>query len=266
MKMKWELEHNTVFEAKFVAFGRNTVTVDGVQIPGKVSLLRKGELAYDLSHYRKAVLSIQPGYVTAPTIQLHVDGKLMVDSRKETSRCTACGKSVIPNDRFCASCGATLPTAEHYGSLRQVAEATGVGVLAWLFLISGVIMFFVGRSQANAALEKLSALAPDALIPGTPAGESFTVAALRTQLAWEPWAVLIVNVILALVMAILFFWGKKSPLAAVLIATATYAVVIVVGGIVDPATIAQGLIIKIFIVAMLVKGIRAGLELRAVQT
>ena len=87
------------------------------------------------------------------------------------------------------------------------------------------------------------ALAPDALIPGAQGSESFTVAALRAQLAWEPWGVLIVNVILALIMAALFFWGKKSSLAAVLVATATYAVVVVVGAVVDPATIAQGIYI-----------------------
>ena len=60
---------------------------------------------------------------------------------------------------------------------------------------------------------------------------------LRARLEWEPTGVLAVNLILAAIMAALAWWGRRAPLAAVLVATAVYVVVIVFNAIADPATI-----------------------------
>jgi hypothetical protein len=71
-----------------------------------------------------------------------------------------------------------------------------------------------------------------------------------------------VNFILAAVMGALSLWARRSPLPAVLIATATYVVVIVANAIADPATLGQGWIVKIIVIAFLFKGIKAALALR----
>jgi len=68
--------------------------------------------------------------------------------------------------------------------------------------------------------------------------------------------------ILATMMIGLAIWARRSPLPAVLIATATYLVVIVASGIADPRSLAQGWIIKLIVIAFLVKGIKAALALR----
>ena len=73
---------------------------------------------------------------------------------------------------------------------------------------------------------------------------------------------LIVNLIIAAIMLALALWGRRSPLPAVLIATATYAVVIAYAAIGDPATLGQGLLMKIIIIAFLIRGIKAALALR----
>jgi hypothetical protein len=91
------------------------------------------------------------------------------------------------------------------------------------------------------------------------------VGELRRQLSWEPWGVLIVNCIIAAIMAVLAFWSRRAPLPAVLVATATYVVVVVADAIADPATLAQGWLMKIIIIALLIKGIKAGLALRAAR-
>ena len=104
---------------------------------------------------------------------------------------------------------------------------------------------------------------PTALYTTPINGRQYTVGELRKQLEWEPWGILAVNFILAAIMIGLSFWARRSPLPAVLIATATYAVVIVANAIVDPATIGQGMIMKIIVIGLLVKGIRAALALRA---
>jgi hypothetical protein len=81
--------------------------------------------------------------------------------------------------------------------------------------------------------------------------------------ARAPWTLLGVNVILSVVMIALYLWGKRAPLAALLVATATYLVVIVLNGLADPRTLAQGMILKIVIVMILVNGIKAALALRS---
>ena len=93
-------------------------------------------------------------------------------------------------------------------------------------------------------------------------GVTYTVAELRQRLNWEPWGVLITNGVLAAVMASLAVWGKRAPLPAVLVATATYAVVMVTNAISDPASIGQGIFIKIVVIAIFVRGIKAALALR----
>lgn len=86
---------------------------------------------------------------------------------------------------------------------------------------------------------------------------------LRAQLLWEPWGVLLINGILAAMMVALSLWGRRAPLPAVLVATATYAVVNVSSASADPMTIAQGLLLKLIMLGFLVKGIKAALALRS---
>ena len=70
------------------------------------------------------------------------------------------------------------------------------------------------------------------------------------------------SLVLVAIMAILAVWAKKAPLAALVVATATYCVLIVTSAIVDPRTIAQGLILKIVVITLLVRGIKSALALR----
>src|SRR5258708_24096566 len=94
-------------------------------------------------------------------------------------------------------------------------------------------------------------------------GHSYTVGELRKRIAWEPRGILIVNFILAAVMAGLAVWGRPSPFPAILIATATYVVVTVTNGFLAPATIGHGIYVKIVVIALLVRGITAALALRS---
>ena len=146
---------------------------------------------------------------------------------------------------------------------KQVREAgNAIKLLAGMFLVFGTIMFFLARAQAAPVLARLDAMNPDSVFPKPINGVMYTVAALRDQVVWESWSVLVVNLVLAAVMAGLVIWGRRAPLSAVLVATATYAVVLVGNAIMDPATIGQGLILKIVVIAILAKGIKAALALR----
>jgi hypothetical protein len=223
----------------------------------------KGEIAFSLPDGRAAVLALKKQFIGVPSIGLRVDGNLVVETGKAPIKCAACGTIAKPYDRFCGKCGKPMPTAEDYELQKNVRSATSaIKVLAVLFVIAGMLFFFITKGQTDSALVKLEGLDPAATYPTPIDGRTYTVAELRQQLAWEPWGALIVNLILAAIMLALSLWARRSPLPAVLIATATYAVVLVAGAISDPATLAQGWLVKIIIIAFLIKGIKAALALR----
>jgi hypothetical protein len=263
MDKVWEIDDATVVKAKFGAFGKKVVKLNDQEVHNGRKI-EKGQIPFALPDGRQAAITVKGQLVGGPEIDLRVDGNLVVETGKEPIRCPKCATAAKPYDKFCGKCGEAMPTAEHYQAKRNVKHATGaIKILAVLFLVFGILMYFVTKSQADAALVKLeSAQASDIYEAG---GKQYTVQELRAALEWEPTGVLVVNLVLAAVMALLAWWGTRAPLAAVLIATATYAVVLVANAIQDPATIGQGMIMKIIIIAFLAKGIKAALALRALN-
>ena len=264
MKRKWDVDDSTVVELEIGGFGKSVLTVNGTQILNQLAIRKKCEAQFALSGARQATLSIKPQFGTTPLILLRVDGQLMIPTEKTPVKCPSCDAVVKPNDRFCAGCGQTMPPAEHYVHQKSVRDAAqAIWMLALLFVFSGVVMFFIMKSQADTALAKLADLDPSMMFSRPINGVMLTVAALRERIASEPWNILIVNLGLAVVMAGLALWGRRAPLAAVLVAAATYAVVIVANAIIDPTTIAQGIYVKIIVVLVLFRGVQAALALRA---
>ena len=266
MKKKWEVDDATTVVAHFGFFGKKTVSVNGKEAYISRKLTSKREIAFAMPDGRSGAVTIKPQFFGAPDIDLRVGGELFAETTKEVIKCPACDAVAKPYDRFCGKCGKPMPSAEDRGLRKNVKQATGaIKILAALFVISGIAFFLITKGQADAALAQMEAMDPAAPYPTPINGRTYTVEELRQQLLWEPWGVLIVNLILAAIMVGLALWAKRKPLAAVLVATATYIVVIVYGGIVDPATLAQGWIIKLIIIAFLIKGIKAALALRSAR-
>ena len=260
----WEVDEANTVKARFGAFGGKVVTVNGNEVHNSRKLGPKGTIPFALPDGRPAVITVTAGLVGRPAIDLRVGGNLVVETGKTPINCAACGTVAKPYDRFCGKCGNAMPTAEDHANKKLVKDATGaIKVLAGLFLIFGILMFFVVKGQADSVLVKLEGMEPSANFPAPIEGRTYTVGEMRKQLAWEPWGVLIVNLIIAAIMVGLAFWSKRSPLPAVMVAAATYIVVVVVSAIADPATLSQGWIVKIIIIAYLFKGIKAALALRS---
>jgi hypothetical protein len=263
MDKVWEIDDANVVEAKFGAFGGKVVRLNGQEVHNG-RRIEKGQIPFALNDGRQAAISVKAQLVGGPEIDLRVDGNLVVETGKQAIRCPKCAAAAKPYDKFCGKCGEVMPSAEHYAAQRKVGHATGaIKILAVLFLVFGILMYFVTKGQADAALQKLAGADPAEVYEA--GGRQYTAQELRAALEWEPTGVLVVNLVLAAVMALLAWWGRRAPLAAVLIATATYAVVLVANAIQDPATLGQGVIMKIIIIAFLVKGIRAALALRALN-
>ncbi len=261
MDKVWEIDDANVVNAKFGGFGGKVVKLNGQEVHNGRKL-EKGQIPFTLADGRRAAISLKSQFIGGPEIDLRVDGHLVVETGKEPIKCAACEAVAKPYDRFCGKCGQAMPTGEQYQARKHVKQATGaIKILAALFLIFGVLMYFVTKGQADASLLQLQGA--EASDTYDVQGKTYTAQELRAALDWEPKSVLAVNLVLAAIMAGLAWWGRRAPLAAVLIATATYAVVIVANAIQDPATLGQGVIVKIIIIMFLVKGIKAALALRA---
>lgn len=266
MKRKWEIDENTVVETTFGAFGKKRFYVNGIEVNSWQKGKTKNEFLFSLADGRPLQIIYAQRFIGQPTIELRVVGQLMIENGKEAIKCRSCNKVAKPYDRFCTQCGQAMPDAKDHTHQKYVKEATGaIKALAVLYAIFGVVMFFISKSQSSDALIKLQGMSPESVFPTPINGVTYTVSALMHQILWESWSVLIVNFILAAVMGGLALWGRRAPLAAVLVATATYVVVNVTNGIIDPKSIGQGFYMKIIIIVLLVRGIKSALALRTVN-
>ncbi len=63
----------------------------------------------------------------------------------------------------------------------------------------------------------------------------------------------------------LWVWAKKNALGAALVALSVYATVIVGSAILDPRTIAQGIFVKVAIVAALISAVSSAYKFRRLE-
>lgn len=259
MKVTWEIDESTRVEAKYGAFGKATIWVNGREVS---SGRNKPQTEIQLDDGRRATLAFKAQFLSPPELRLTIGDHVYAPLGKGPMTCPSCNAAVRSFDRFCDGCGKPLPTAETRQHEKQVRDATnGLFWLAGMFVVFGAIMFFVSRGQSNEALASLAAMGADERLEIE--GETFSVGELRDQISFEPYDVLITNAVLAIAMIGLGFWGRRAPLPAILVATAIYAMVIVTNAIIDPKSLGQGIFVKIIVIMFLVRGIKAALALRA---
>jgi hypothetical protein len=183
MKTCWELDEQTVVVANFGLFGRRTVSVNGKKVIRKLSWGRKFQADFRLPDGRRAHLSTRPRSFSAPVVELRVGDRRFVPKSKQALTCSGCGAAFKTYDRFCQGCGKATPTAEEVEYRANVAGASKtIKVLAFLFLVFGLIAFFLTQGQTADALQKLSGL--DAKAPYQMDGRELTVGQVREQLQW----------------------------------------------------------------------------------
>jgi hypothetical protein len=249
---EWTLEEAQV-TVTISAFGKLVASCNGVE-QGRANTLLAGlrVISFDLPGGALASLRYGPqdGVFCCDLLR---EGQLVLPVRAPTGavqalfRCPKCAAPLKAVDKFCEACGKQLPSVEQRLLEAPVQRGnSAIGGLSVLFMLSGV-----------------AGLAADTPLAEPVPGVASTVGELRTQLEWEALSGLLVNGVLAVLMLGLWQWGKKQPGAAITIAFCTYLVVIAVNFAIDPKTIAQGLIVKIFVIMYLVRGLKAALALRS---
>ncbi len=181
--------------------------------------------------------------------------------------CTHCNEEIHPDETYCSACGEKVPVVAKK-SAAKIAEkdvikkaSKTILVLSILFVGFGTVFGLIQHSAARDAHANLNQFQEtDELQPIN--GEIYTVAELRSQIDKEVLFVFGINYFLAAVMLGLYFWSRESPFPALVAALSVYLAVQVLNAIIDPATIIQGLLIKILIISFLLNGIKTSLNSR----
>lgn len=259
-RIEWRVDSGTQIVLRNSLFSRRKIELNGQPVEGE---WRSKAFPFTLPDGRNAEIRLKADSFSRMT-ELSINGKVIPDKRylPEELRCPACKAEIQLLDEYCASCGNHLGAPDRYLYNRQVEGATGaIKLLAVLYLIFGLFMFFMTSGQTEEALKNLEGFADhETLMPID--GVTYTAGELRKRVVWEHRGVLVVNIILSVIMLVLAWWSKFKPLSAILIATAIYAAVIVISAIIEPMSLLQGIIMKIIIIGVLVKGIKASLAAR----
>jgi hypothetical protein len=160
--------------------------------------------------------------------------------------CAACSKKVNDEDAFCDACGYPLKGTEkeqdYFMSVRSSREIDlddaykkikrAGNVLYWIAGVSvivGLIGYFANKDDSA-----------------------------RT-------ALLIVNVVLAIIYAGLGLWSQKKPLTSIISGFSLYAMMVLINAIANPITIFSGIFFKIFFVGCFIKGVKSALEVDKIK-
>jgi hypothetical protein len=255
--IEWRVDANTHIALRNPPFLRRKIELNGQPVEGEWMAKR---FAFALADGRAADITLKADTLSRTT-ELSIEGKLIPDIRyvPKDLRCPACGAEIQLLDEFCAKCGHALGTPARFLHRHSVKSATNaIWFLAVLFAIFGVVMFYASRGNTQDALQNLAKFQDHEVLDPID-GVTYTAGELRARVVWEHRGVLVVNLILAAIMAVLAWWSKQRALPAILVATAIFVVVQVTAAIVDPASLMKGFIVKALVIAVLVRGIKGAL-------
>jgi hypothetical protein len=193
--------------------------------------------------------------------------------------CPQCASPILESEQFCTRCGAATngaPPAELPSAalvdLGATADAKLRSARKWLLaisiltLVSGLIFFAVNKSQVEQDIR-------EAELQTAQMDPRDRDEAMRAEIGmtWEEAIahdrgmvnlMLAINLGLAFLYLLLWLWAKQNPLGAAVTALMLFVTTNVVSMVIEPRTIAQGIIVKVFFTAVLIKAISAGYEAR----
>jgi RNA polymerase subunit RPABC4/transcription elongation factor Spt4 len=204
-----------------------------------------------------------------------------------TETCPHCQAAVTPDEKFCAACGRALvrgisgtlivsdppasamppPPVLSYENAAKIGKARKwLFAIALLTMLTGVIFYFIQKAdvekQIDEARIQVAGIPPDVL------DERFKAA---TGMTWQEaidhdrglvYMLLAVNLALGALYLVLWWWAKTKPLPAAVIALLLFITTHVINAVMQPASIYQGILVKILFTLALVRAITAAKEER----
>ena len=163
----------------------------------------------------------------------------MEDFTSLEHQCSKCSTPMKVEQKFCVSCG-----YPENGTRQEKASFVAKAVLE--------------RSKAREAPKKIKS-ARTILFVISGLAFLYGIIIFFTN---EDSAALISSGILSLIYLGLGFWSQEKPLVALVLGLLVYLTITVLNGILEPTTVYKGIILKLFIIVYLSKGINSALVLR----
>ncbi|MDH5493281.1 MAG: zinc ribbon domain-containing protein [Myxococcales bacterium] len=148
--------------------------------------------------------------------------------------CPHCGASAVPGGTFCDGCGQSLSSSDDSYEYEMLHRPALDRARKWI-LIVGIIYFVSG-----VLLGLLAGEAGGGLIFG-------------------------LNLVLALIHVGLWHWARIAPFPAAVAALVLFSTVHLLEFVVDPSSIARGLLLKIIFLSILGSAVKAGLDARRLR-
>ena len=142
------------------------------------------------------------------------------EPEKVPNECVSCGRELPHDKMYCSNCdkSSTVISKKERKSIKTASR--WILALCMIFIVMGTIMGLLKQGD-------------------------------------ERLIIFISNYFLAVVMLVLFFWGRRSPYPAIVTALCIYLVIMALNALVDPTTLIQGIIWKVFILGAFLNGIKS---------
>lgn len=190
--------------------------------------------------------------------------------------CSKCKTPSAAGERFCASCGAELKTMVQRAQERLEREDNTQKIgraRRWLLAVSiltfltGIGFYYMQSAQVEKQIKdaeaKMAGISPEERDAHMKAAIGMTWQQAIDHDRGGVKLLFAVNMALAAIYLGLWFWAKKNAFAASVVALILFLSVIVVSAILEPASLAQGWLVKIFFTAALAKAISAAYKERS---
>lgn len=189
------------------------------------------------------------------------------------------------DEKFCSACGAGVaggvaqdpPPAAAAAAAAPAAPSSPASPLLvnpaigkarkWLLavsiitLVSGLIFFAINKQEVEKEIDQVTAqvrgIDPAELDRRFQQNIGMTFQEAIDHDRGLVNMLLAVNLALAAGYLVLWFWAKKKPLPASIIALIMFVTTVVISAVYDPSTIHQGILVKVFFTLALVRAITA---------
>lgn len=189
--------------------------------------------------------------------------------------CPKCAAEAGPEEKFCAACGASLvadapppaPPPQQWDNLQKIGKARKwLLIVAVLTCVLSIGLYFIQKSevekQIRDAQSQIRGLDPEQVDAHFKRAVGMTFQEAIDHDRGMVRMLLFVNFGLTAAYLLLWWWAKTKPLPATVIALLLFVTTHVVNAVVEPSTIYQGMLIKIFFTLALVRAIGAANEER----
>lgn len=180
----------------------------------------------------------------------------------DLTTCPSCDKAISKDDKFCPFCGQPVIVLSGEEKKKIQLASKAILGLSILFFVFGTILGILQLKTAGKAQMNLARYRDSDRYPEVIDGKYYTVGEVKRMVDNEVKIIFIINYFLAAVMFGLHVWSRRSPFPAMVTALCVYSALIALNAIIDPKTFAQGIIIKVLIIVILVGGLKASLVAR----